>query len=94
MKARVKGTDEPFRDIETVEMKGVCGIYFANDVEFEPTPDHWQDLRERAAMMALPSIIPMQKGLYSMCDEYKKYNDCAEEAIRYADALIKKLKGE
>ena len=53
-----------------------------------------QDVKERAAMMALPSIIPMQKEQYKIWDAYKKYNDCAEEAIRYADALVKKLKGE
>lgn len=70
---------------------------FVDDVEFEqqqePTSDHWQEVRERVAMMALPSIIPMKKGLYSICDAYKKYTDCAEEAIRYADALVKILKG-
>lgn len=97
MKARRKGTNEPYQKVASVCL---CsgGYILIKDVEFEqqqePASDHWQDLRERAAMMALPSIIPMQKGLYSICNAYKKYDDCANEAIAYADALVKKLKGE
>lgn len=88
MKARVKGTDNPFRDIETVEMNGVCGIYFANDVEFEPTPDHWQDLRERAAIAILQAMVT-NKDFQRYSAQYK-----SEMAITHADALVEKMKGE
>lgn len=88
MKARIKGTDDPFRDIETVEIKGVCGIYFAKDVEFEPTPDHWQDLRERVAIAVL-QVMVTDKDFQRYSEQYK-----SEMAVKQADTLIKKLKGE
>ena len=88
MKARVKGTDDPFRDIETVEIKGVYGIYFANDVEFEPTPDHWQDFREKAAIAILQAMVT-DKDFQRYSAQYK-----SEMAITHADALVEKLKGE
>lgn len=88
MKARIKGTDDPFRDIETVEIKGVCGIYFAKDVEFEPTPDHWQDVRERAAIAILQAMVT-DKDFQRYSAQYK-----SEMAIAHADALVEKLKGE
>ena len=94
MKARVKDTGQ-ILEVMTVKLEN--GFYYSvNRLEIESNnaSDHWQDVRERAAMMALSSIIPMTKGLYSMCDAHKKYNDCAKEAISYADALVKELKGE
>jgi len=98
MKAKIKGFDDPFKEIETLTMKGVNGTFYVDDVEFEqqqePISDHWQDVRERAAMLAMQSIIPTQKGKYMLCDVHKKYDDCATEAIEYADALVKKLEGE
>ena len=90
MKARVKGTDDPFRDIETVEIKGVVGIYFAKDVEFEPIPDHWQDVRERAAIAAM----------HAFCVSPSSYtgniplDKMAQRVVEIADALVEKLKGE
>ena len=38
MKARIKGFDDPFREVETLTMRGVNGTYFAEDVEFEQEP--------------------------------------------------------
>lgn len=90
MKARVKGTDDPFREIEIVEIKGVGGIYFAKDVEFEqqqePTSDHWQDVRERAAIAAMQGLL--SDGRQVNVSHVIKYS------IICADELIKKLKGE
>lgn len=56
--------------------------------------DHWQDLRERAAIAAMRSIIPTQQGKYMWCDAHLQYSDCAVESVKYADALVKKLKGD
>ena len=88
MKARVKGFDDPFKEIETVTMKGVNGVYFVDDVEFEqrqePTSDHWQDVRERAAM----------QGLLAQSGDAYTEKVIAREAVIYADALVEKLKGE
>lgn len=62
MKARRKGTDNPFREIEMASIKDVEGLYLAEELEFEqPTSDHWQDVRERAAIAAMQCII---KELY------------------------------
>ena len=90
MKARRKGTNEPFQKVASVCL---CsgGYILIKDVEFEQ--DRWQDVRERAAMLAMQSIIPTQQGKYMLCDAHKMYDDCANEAIKYADALVKKLKG-
>ena len=92
MKARRKGTNEPFREIETVEIKGVVGVYFAKDVEFEqqqePTSDHWQDVRERAAIAAMQGVMNFFGSL-----DYDR-ETIAELAVKQADALVKKLKGE
>ena len=93
MKARVKGTDDPFRDIETVELKGVCGIYFAKDVEFEPTPDHWQDVRERAAIAAVQGYTSCKCQLVGAIN-LAMAEGIADQAIMIADTLVKKLKGE
>ena len=87
MKARVKGTDDSFKEIETIELKDVCGIYFAKDVEFEPSPDHWQDVRERAAIAAM-------QGLLVHSGDAHTESFIARNAVIYADALVDKLKGE
>ena len=87
MKARIKGSNDLFREIENVEIKGIGYSYSAKDVEFEPTPDYWQDLRERAAIAAM-------QGLLAHNDD--AYNELfiAKEALIYADALVEKLKGK
>ena len=93
MKARIKGFDDPFTEIETLTMKGVNGTFYVDDIEFEQqqetTADHWQDLRERAAIVAMQSFL-------SFGNTYKHITPegCADNALRYADALVKKLKGE
>lgn len=60
---------------------------FVDDVEFEQesnTSDHWQDVRERAAIAA------MQGLLANSGDAYRE-SVIAQEAIIYADALVEKL---
>lgn len=53
----------------------------------EPTPDHWQDVLERAAIAAM-------QGLILSKFDYFSETRISEEAIKCADALVKKLKGE
>lgn len=64
--------------------------------DFEPVEDfidpNWEDVRIKAAIAAMQSIIPDQKGVYMLCDAHKKYSDAASSAVKYADALIKELK--
>ena len=52
----------------------------------EPTEDnHWQDVRERAAIAAMQGLLSNQSKTGS-AEEY------AEAAINYTDALIEELK--
>lgn len=95
MKARVKGFDEPFKEIETVTMKGVRGTFFVDDVEFEqeqePTPDHWQEVRERTAIAAIQAFCaaPVTKDTESLT-----IDDATKLAVKIADSLVERLKGE
>lgn len=63
------------------------------DVEFEqePTSDHWQDVRERAAIAAIQAFCaaPVTKDTESMT-----IDDATKFAVEIADALVEKLKGE
>lgn len=94
MKARRKGTNEPFQKVASVCL---CsgGYILIKDVEFEqqqePTSDHWQDLRERAAIAAIQAFCaaPVTKDTESMT-----IDDATKFAVEIADALVEKLKGE
>jgi len=59
--------------------------------DFEPietdTDKNWQDVRERAAIAAMQGLLSNSSRIRTI---YAK--KCAEEAIRYADALIEQLK--
>lgn len=97
MKARRKGTNEPFMEIELVTFAGstyVDDLYnvTVKDLEFEQQQEptsHWQAVREMAAIVAMQSFL-------SFGNTYKHITPegCADNALRYADALVKKLKGE
>ena len=56
----------------------------------EPTIDHWQDVRERAAIAAM----------HAFCVSPSSYtgniplDKMAQRVVEIADALVKKLKGE
>ena len=107
MKARRKGTNEPFKEIESVELKGVCGIYFAKDVEFEQDRcqepcklnpekdlsnpiDHWQDVRERAAIAAMHAFcVSPSSGAENIT-----LDKMAQHVVKVADAFVEKLKRE
>ena len=89
MKARRKGTNEPFQKVASVCL---CsgGYILIKDVEFEqePTSDHWQEVRERAAIAAMQGVM----GFFGSIDYNRE--TIAELAVKQADALVAKLKGE
>ena len=107
MKARKKGTNEPFQKVASVCL---CsgGYILIKDVEFEQEPntiDHWQDVRERAAIAAMQGTITILsnsdrtafreivvEGYRGKEKTYPK--EIAEFAVACADALVEKLKGE
>lgn len=93
MKARLNGTKDPFVEITEVSLADKpYVVYDANRIEFEqeqepePTSDHWQDLRERAAIAAMQGLL--SDGRQVNVSHVIKYS------IICADELIKKLKGE
>lgn len=88
MKARRKGTNEPFQKVAQVCL---CsgGYILIKDVEFEQepnTPDHWQDWRERAAIAAMQGMLASGR--------WSDKRIIAEYSVEYADALVEILKGE
>lgn len=87
MKARVKDTGQ-ILEVMTVKLEN--GFYYSiNRLEIEPnpTPDHWQDVRERAAIAAMKGLLAHNGGVYTE-------SFITKEAIIHADALVVKLKGE
>lgn len=96
MKARRKGTNEPFQKVASVCL---CsgGYILIKDVEFEqePTSNHWQDVRERAAIAVLPQCLKiiqdvLLRGGSLIEDTIAK--QAAANAVDYADELVKKTK--
>ena len=85
MKARRKGNTAPFDDVYQIVIgRGLNTKYIPiNDVEFEQ--DHWQDVRERAAISAMQIFI---------AHGWDDSEWIVKRSIRVADALVKKLKGE
>ena len=96
MKARRKGTKEPFQKVASVNL---CsgGYILVKDVEFEQEPNqlnpeeeklrHLETIRQQAAIAAMQGIM----GFFGSID----YNNetIAKLAVEQADALIKELKG-
>lgn len=99
MKARRKGTNESFQKVASVCL---CsgGYILIKDVEFEQEPntqDHWQDVRERAAIAALPECIRVVQDVLfrgGSIEETTISEQVAKMATQYADALVNRLKGE
>lgn len=96
MKARLNGTKDPFVEITEVLLANKPHIvYDASRIEFEqqqePTSDHWQEVRERAAIAAIQAFCsaPVNKDTESMT-----IDDATKFAVEIADALVERLKGE
>ena len=96
MKARIKKTGEIVNIAEyaTIELE-MCDSYgdpvclAPEDIELiqeQSVDEHWQDVRERAAIAAMQGVI----GLFSSLDYNKE--TIAELAVAQANALIEELK--
>ena len=93
MKARLNGTKDPFVEITEVSLANKpYVVYSADRIEFEqeqePTSDHWQEVRERAAIAAMQGVMN-----YFGSIDYDR-ETIAKMAVEQADALVEKLKGE
>ena len=95
MKARIKKTGEIVNLAEYATIALDAHDSWGNPIEMkpeyieliqEPTEDeHWQDVRERAAIAAL-------NGLLSHPSNDGSFEDFAKDAVSCADALIEELK--
>ena len=111
MRARRKGTDNPYTRVEKVQLQDSDILYNVDVMEFEPYPiempdtfstklktygqigleDHWQEVRERAAIAAMQSLI---REKYDASNGYLFAQSIAVDAVEYADALVEKLKNK
>ena len=90
MKARRKGSNDPFREISHLSLKGSSLTYCADAFEFEQEQepiDHWQAVRQMAAIAAMQGVMNFFGSL-----DYDR-ETIAKLAVEQADALIKELKG-
>lgn len=100
MRAKLNGTNNPFVEIKEVSLTDKpYVVYSADRIEFEqektqqePTSDHWQDVRERAAIAAMQGLLsaPLIEGV----NPNPSVEEVTDLAVKLADALVKKLKGE
>lgn len=91
MKARRKGKNEPFQKVASVCL---CsgGYILIKDVEFEQEPnptDHWQEVRERAAIAAMQGYMSCKCQLVGTIN-LAMAEGIADQAIMIADTLVKK----
>ena len=103
MKARKRGSKEPFEEVEYVQLKDSYVITKADQMEFENETtggtkylpnyayDHWKDVKERAAIAAMQGLLANPQLFYDNGEE--KINIEAM-AIYQVDELIRRLKGE
>lgn len=97
MKARKKGTNDPFEEIDCLQFKDSYVLYKADMIEFEnesngnkPEVEYWEQLRHQAAIAAMGQLIGMGR------DDGYKYSpsEVANYAVGYANALVEQLKKE
>ena len=100
MKARLNGTKDPFVEITEVSLANKpYVVYSADRIEFEQektqqesTSDHWQDVRERAAIAAMQGLLsaPLIEGV----NPNPSVEEITDLAVKLADTLVEKLKEE
>lgn len=61
--------------------------------------DHWQDVRERAAIAAMQGLISGTRTINALTESAKEdnitfYEQAAIQSVKLADELVKRLKGE
>jgi len=94
MKARKRGTNDPFEEIDCLQFKNSYVLYKADVIEFEneskgnkPDVEYWEQLRHQAAIAAM-------QGLLANPNKFGSAEVYADGAIGYADALVEHLKNK
>jgi len=94
MEARIKKTGEIIevtRNKYGLYVDKNCVGYPLNELDFGNEEDeHWQDVRERAAIAAMQGTITLLSDIDEIPNEIP--NEIAEFAVACADALITELK--
>lgn len=103
MKARKRGSEEPFEEVEYVQLKDSYVITKADQMEFEQETtggtkylpnyayDHWQDVRERAAIAAMQGLLANPQLFYDNGEEKRIIEAMA---MSHVDELVRRLKGK
>ena len=101
MKARIKTTKEIINIADYARITLDECDSWGNPIEVKPEDieliqevsedEHWQDVRERAAIAAMQSLI---REKYEASNGYLFASSIAVDAVEYADELVKKLKGD
>ena len=95
MKARKRNTNDDWKEVEYIQLRDSYVITKADQMEFDvpvnsasTEEQHWQDVRERAAIAAMGQLIGMGR------DDGYKYSpsEVANYAVVYANELIEELK--
>lgn len=97
MRARRQGTNNPYTRVEKVQLENSDILYSSDVMEFDIQPDdspskevihdesYWQEVRVRTSIVALAGCI-LDSNTVGTFEQF------AEAAVGYADALIKQLK--
>lgn len=95
MKAKIKATGEIVNLAPYLKIVLDNCDSWGNPIELKPeeveliqeqtVDEHWQDVRERAAIAAM-------QGLLTNPNKYGSFEDFAEGAVGCADALVERLK--
>lgn len=99
MKVKIKETGEIINIAEYSKIQLECCDSWGEPIEVKPEDvefiqeqtedEHWQDVRERAAIAALQGMLSCGEGAFS----YQGVTDeIAKVAVDYAESLIEQLK--
>lgn len=93
MKARKRNTNDDWKEVEYIQLKDSYVITKADQMEFDVPANsastkeqHWQDVRERAAIAAMQGVMNFFGSL-----DYNR-ETIAKLAVEQADALVEQLK--
>lgn len=93
IKARLKGTNDEFQEIDEVSFKGEYDCIPLNELEFETdTDEYWNELYHNAVLAALPECIKIAFIHKEAVDSIE--DDAVFRARKMATALIEQLKNE
>ena len=96
MKARKKGTNDLFEEIDYIQFKDRYDIYPVCMIEFEneskgnkPDVEYWEQLRHQAAIAAMQTLIA---ELYDAKNNHLFAQNIATYSVIYANELVEQLK--